>query len=230
MGVVPMRVILATILVAGGFAVALIVVIPAHAEPETCPPVCDQIPDTAWIQRHAVPLASAYNWPALAGLAVQVTGAAAAPRFRFEDLCATPPVPQDARDSAVAARVTVAHPDGQWQLRAQILHWRGDTARGGPIAASVFSNAVAALRGCQRGAPVQSPSITSDEPNRMAAVISGPVIMHTYLVAHVASSTISELTLWSSGPPQVPWPAMADDPVLNSMTAPLCEAYIASCP
>jgi proteasome lid subunit RPN8/RPN11 len=64
----------------------------------------------------------------------------------------------------------------------------------------------------------------------MAAVISGPVIMHSYLVAHVASSTISELTLWSSGPPQVPWPSMADNQVLDAMTAPLCDAYIASCP
>ena len=225
-----MRVIVATMLFVGGLAVALIVVVPAHADPETCPSVCDQIPNTAWIGQHAVPLDSAYNWPALAGSAEQVTGTAVAPRFRFEDVCAAPAVPQDARYSAVAARVTVTHPDGQWQLRAQILHWRGDTARGGPTAASVFSNAVAALRGCQRGAPAQSPSITSDEPNRMAAVISGPVVMHTYLVAHVASSTVSELTLWSSGPPQVPWPAMADDPVLNSMTAPLCDAYLASCP
>ena len=73
-------------------------------------------------------------------------------------------------------------------------------------------------------------SVTTDETNRMAAVISGPVVMHTYLVAHVASSTISELTLWSSGPPQVPWPSMADNQELDSMTAPLCEAYIASCP
>ena len=226
--VMPMRVILATMLVAGGLAVALVVVLPAHAEPQTCPPVCDQIPDTAWIQQRAVPLNSAYNWPALAGLAVQVTGTG--PRFRFDALCAAPPVAQDPRDSAVAARVTVVHPDGQWQLHAQILHWRGDTARGGSTAASVFSNAVAALRGCQQGSPQQSPSITSDQPNRMAAVISGPVIMHTYLVAHGASSTITELTLWSSGPPQVPWPSMADDPVLDSMTAPLCEAYIASCP
>jgi hypothetical protein len=229
-GVVPMRVILATMLVVGGFAVALIVVAPAPADPETCPPVCDQIPNTAWIQQHAVPLDSVYSWPALAGSAVQITGAAPGPRFRFEDLCATPVVSQDARNSAVAARVTVAHPDGQWQLQAQVLHWRGDTARGGPTAASVFRIAVAALRGCQRGAPAQSPSITSEEPNRMAAVISGPVVMHTYLVAHVASSTISELTLWSSGPPQVPWPAMTDDRMLNSMTAPLCDAYIASCP
>lgn len=124
----------------------------------------------------------------------------------------------------------MTHPDGQWQLQAQILHWRGDTASGGAIAASVFGNAVGALRSCQQRAPQQSPSITSDETNRMAAVISGPVVMHTYLVAHPASSTISELTLWSSGPPQVAWPAMPDDPVLNAMTAPLCEAYIASCP
>src|ERR1700756_675466 len=226
--VMPMRVILATMLVAGGLAVALVVVLPAHAEPQTWPPVCDQIPDTAWIQQRAVPLNSAYNWPVLATLAAQVTGTG--PRFRFEGLCAASAVPQDPRDSAVAARVTVVHPDGQWQLQAQILHWRGDTARGGWAAASAFRNAVAALRSCQQGSPQQSPSITSDEPNRMAAVISGPVIMHTYLVAHVASSTITELTLWSSGPPQVPWPSMADDPVLDSMTAPLCEAYIASCP
>jgi hypothetical protein len=229
-GVVVVRVILASMLVAGGLVVALVVALPAPAEPQACPPVCDQIPDTAWIQQRAVPLNAMYNWPALAGLAVQLTGAAAVPRFRFEELCAARPVPQDPRDWAVAARATVVHPDGQWQLQAQILHWRGDTARGGSIAASVFSNAVAALRGCQQGSPLQSPSITDDEPNRMAAVISGPVVMHSYLVAHVASSTVSELTLWSSGPPQVPWPSMPDGQVLDAMTAPLCEAYIASCP
>lgn len=225
-----MRVILAALVAAGGLVVALVVVVPARAEPQTCPPTCDQIPDTAWIARHAVPLDSVYSWPALAGSAAQVTGATPGPRFRFEELCAAPQVPADPRDSAVAARAAVAHPDGQWQLQAEILHWRGDTASGGAIAASVFSNAVAALRACQQRAPQQSPSITSDVPNRMAAVISGPVVMHTYLVAHPASSTISEVTLWSSGPPQVPWPAMADDPVLNAMTAPLCDAYIASCP
>lgn len=225
-----MRVILATMMVVGGLAVALIVVVPGHAEPQACPPVCDQIPDSAWIQRRAVPLDPVYNWSPLAGLATQLTGAAPGPRFRFEELCATPAVPRDPRDSAVVARATVPHPDGQWQLQAQILHWRGDTASGGAIAASVYSSAVAALRSCQQRAPQQSPSITSDETNRMAAVISGPVVMHIYLVAHPASSTISELTLWSVGPPQVPWPAMADDPVLNAMTAPLCDAYIASCP
>ena len=72
--------------------------------------------------------------------------------------------------------------------------------------------------------------MTTDEAERMAAVISGPVVMHTYLFAHPSSSTISEVTLWSTAPPQTAWPAMADDPVLDAMSAPLCEAYIASCP
>ncbi|WP_196771286.1 ATPase [Mycobacterium intracellulare] len=226
----PLRVILATMLVAGSLAVALIVVVPAHGEPETCPGMCDRIPNTAWIDQHAVPLDAVYHWPALAGQAVQTTGSAPGPRFRFEELCATPATPRDPRDSAVSARATVQHPDGQWQLQAQILHWRGDTAQGGAIAAEAFRSAVAALRSCQQRAPQQSPSLTSDDTNRMAAVISGPVVMHTYLFAHPASSTVSEVTLWSTSPPQTPWPAMADDPVLGAMSAPLCEAYIASCP
>lgn len=228
MGPVPMRVILAAVLVAGSLVMAVVAVPPARAEPETCPPVCDQIPATAWINARAVPLDSQYHWPAMAGVAVAMTRAT--PRFRFEQVCATPRFPQDFRNSAVAGRVTVVHPDGQWQLQAQVLHWRGDTARGGRLAAAVFGAAVTALRACQLGAPMQSPSITDDEPTRMAAVVSGPVIMHTYLVAHTWSSTISELTLWSSGPPRVPWPVISDAAVLDALLTPLCEAYIGSCP
>ncbi|MGH3563677.1 MAG: ATPase, partial [Mycobacterium sp.] len=169
-----------------------------------------------------------YRWPAPAGVATAVTGTA--PRFRFEQLCATPPGPQDPRDYAVAGQAIVIKPEGQWQLQAQVLHWRGETWRGGQLATSVFDAAVEALRGCQREAPQQSPSLTTDEPTRVAAVISGPVIMRTYLVAHPQSSTISELALWSSAPPTVPWPLTPDDrAILDAMTAPLCVAYIGSC-
>lgn len=215
--------ILVTVLLAGGLAVAPLV----RADSETCPPVCDKIPDTAWIPPQAVPLNSTYRWPSLAGIAVPLTGST--PRFRFEELCATPQFPQDTRDSAVAARASVANPQDQWQLQAQVMHWRGDTARGGQNVVSVFNIAAAALRGCQLGSPAQSPSVTADGTNRLAVVISGPVIMHTYLVAHPQSSTLSELTLWSTAP-QVPWPVLSDDQVLDAMTAPLCEAYISSCP
>ncbi|WP_205874878.1 ATPase [Mycobacterium camsae] len=229
MGAVQLRVFLATMMVAGSFAIALVAATPAPAEPETCPPVCDQIPSSAWIDRRSIPLHSVYDWPDLGGIDTAVTGGGT-PQFKFEQVCNTTALPKDSRNSAVTARAMVAQPDGQWQLYAQIVHWRGDTARGGALAASVFSTAVAALRGCQLGAAAQSPSITDDESTRMAAVVSGPLILHTYLVAHVASSTISELTLWAAGTPRVPWPVLNDATVLDALIAPLCGAYIASCP
>jgi hypothetical protein len=228
MGVPGMRLVLATMLIASCVAVGCVSSAAAHADQETCPPVCDRIPDTAWVLPNGIPLNSTYRWPSLAGVAVPMTGTAT-PRFRFEEVCATPAFPQDTRNSAVASRAMVANAGSQWQLQAQVLHWRGDTARGGQNASSVLDVAAAALRGCQLGAAAESPSVTTDEPNRLAAVISGPVIMHTYLVAHPENSTISELTLWSSEPPQVPWPLISDAQVLDAMTSPVCAAYIGSC-
>lgn len=225
-----MRVVLAVVLVAGWWATFLWCVPTASAEPQTCPPVCDQIPSTAWLQPKATPLYSTYHWPALSAIAVALTGEAPGARFRFEEVCATPVIPQDPRRYAVASRAVVVNPDGQWQLQAHVLHWRGDTARGGQVAAAVFNAAGILLRGCQLGAPTQSSTITVDQPNRLAAVISGPVLMHTYLVVHPQSSTISELTLWSLSPPQLTWPSTSADQVLDAMTRSLCAAYIASCP
>ena len=223
-----MRLVLATLLTASGLVVGCVSSVAAHADQETCPPVCDRIPDTAWISSSGIPLNSTYRWPSLARVAVPMTGTVT-PRFRFEEVCATPAFPQDTRNSAVASRATVTNAGGQWQLQAQVLHWRGDTARGGDNASSVVGFAAAALRGCQLGAAGESPSLTIDEPNRLAAVISGPVIMHTYLVAHPENSSISELTLWSSETPQVSWPVISDAQVLDAMTSPVCAAYIGSC-
>ena len=148
-----MRMVLGTFLVACGLAVAP----PVAAEPETCPPACDRIPDAAWIAPWGIPLNPQYSWPQLAGVAVT----AVAPRFRFEELCAGPPVPQDPRSWAVAERALVVHPEGQWQLQAQVVHWRGETWRGAQTVQDVFNAAVAALRACQRTNPVASPSLTA---------------------------------------------------------------------
>jgi hypothetical protein len=198
------------------------------AVPDTCPPTCDQIPAAAWPDPAPIPLDAIYRWPLLSGLAV----AAPAPRFRFEELCAGPPPRNDPRSYAVAAKAVVPAPDGQWQLQAQIVHWRGETWRGGQLAASVFDTAAAALRACQRTAPQLSPLITTDEPNRMAAVISGSgtgLVAHQYLLADPASSTISELVLWAAPPVQVPWLPVPDARVFDAMATPLCGAYLGSC-
>ena len=87
------------------------------------------------------------------------------------------------------------------------------------------------LRDCQATAPLASPSITTDSPQRIAAVISvaGEQVMHEYLLAHPGSSTVVELAMWSSLPPLVDWPAVPDAQVFEAMAAPLCNAYLGSC-
>lgn len=210
---------------------ALVLDVPehAHASPDNCPPACDRIPDSAWIDPAALPLYSTYSWPTPSALAVT----ASEPRFRFEELCATPPMRGDPRDYAVAAKAAVANPPGQWQLQVQVVHWRGDVWLGGQNAGQTIKAAAAALRACQASAPGVSPSVTTDQPGRLAAVISvagaAPMVVHQYLVSHPASGTVVELAMWASPPPLVGWPLVGDDRVLDALTAPLCTAYIGSC-
>jgi hypothetical protein len=125
----------------------------------------------------------------------------------------------------------VLHPAGQWNLLVQVIHWRGDTATGGPTALDTLETARSRLHDCQSTAGATSPSVTTDDQGRIVAVISdaGHQVMHEYLLADPDSSTIVELAMWSSLPPQVEWPAVADAQVLDAMAAPLCNAYLGSC-
>ena len=221
-----MRALMAAVLL--GCALLLAPQPAATAEPSTCPPACDRIPSAAWPDTWSLPLDPVYHWPALVNLAVPTP----APRFKFEELCASPPVPDDPRAYAVAARAIAGQPDGQWQLQAQIVHWRGDTWRAGQVATTVFDTAVAALRACQATAPLLSPSITTAEPHRAAAVLAGPVIVRQFLLVDPANSTIAELVFWRNAagwPPGPAWPAMPDTQVLDAMSDPLCRAYLGSC-
>jgi hypothetical protein len=168
-----------------------------------------------------------YRWPGLAGLSVT----APSPRFGFEAMCASPPFADDPRAYAVAARSVVLHREGQWNLLVQVVHWRGDTATGGATTLSTLETARSRLRDCQSTATATSPSITTNDPRRIGAVISNASrqVMHEYLLADPNNSTIVELAMWSSLPPQVDWPAVADAQVLDAMAAPLCSAYLGSC-
>jgi hypothetical protein len=200
---------------------------PANAMPGVCPPFCDGIPDAAWIAPAAVPLADVYHWPALAGLATT----APSPRFRFEETCASPPVSADPRDPAVAASAQVIQPNGQWQLQVQVLHWRGDAWKSGQLAVSALQNAVGALRACAATAPWTSPSITTDQPGRVAAVIStaGKQVLHEYLMADARNGTLVDLAMWTTLPKAVEWRTVPDPVVFDAMGGPLCTAYVGSC-
>ncbi|BBY19477.1 ATPase [Mycolicibacterium litorale] len=221
-----MRLLLAAVLAGCGFALATPGA--ATANPLDCPPSCDRIPRSAWIAPISIPLYDVYRWPELSTVSVT----AVTPRFRFEETCAAPGLgADDPRTWAIAARAEVSSPDRQWNLRAQVMHWRGETWRGGQLATSVFDDAVAKLRACQLGAPAMSPSLTTAEPTRMAAVASGPdrSVLHEYLVVDPRNSTVTELALWSSAQPSVPWRAVTDASVLDALATPLCTAYIGSC-
>ena len=222
-----MRFLLAAAVAACGLTFAPGAGWPARAVPGECPPICDAIPDSAWIAPTSVPLYPVYRWPGLAGSAVT----APSPRFGFEALCGSPLVADDPRAYAVAARSVVLHQAGQWNLLVQVVHWRGDTATGGPAAVSVLETARTRLRTCQSTAGAASPSVTTDDRLRVAAVISdaGHQVMHEYLLVHPDSSTVVELAMWSSLPVQVDWPPVADAQVLDAMAAPLCSAYLGSC-
>jgi hypothetical protein len=226
-GWVYVRLLLAVVVAACGLAIAPSAGWPARAVPGQCPPICDAIPDEAWIASTSIPLYSVYRWPGLAGLSVT----APSPRFGFEALCGSAPMANDPRAYAVAARSVVLHQEGQWNLLVQVVHWRGDTATGGPTALTTLETARSRLRDCQSTAVEASPAITTDESRRVAAVISAPgqQVMHEYLLAHPGSSSIVELAMWSSLPVKVNWPPVADAQVFEAMAAPLCSAYLGSC-
>ncbi|MCV7363564.1 ATPase [Mycolicibacterium neworleansense] len=198
---------------------------PPSAWPEPgadCPPLCDRIPDSAWAATSKLPLDREYRWPGLAGLAVT----AVSPRFRFEEECQTPPVLGDPRGYAVAARSEAGRPDGDWQLRVQVIHWRGETWLGGQTALAVVQGAADALRKC----PGNPPSITTDRTGRLAAVINfDDRVLHQYLLADPNNSTVVELAMWSTTPSRVEWSAPSDRQVLDALADPLCTAYTGSC-
>ena len=157
-----MRLLLAVAVATCGLAIAPSAGWPARAVPGECPPICDAIPDSAWIAPTSIPLYPVYRWPGLAGLAVT----APSPRFGFEAMCGSPPVADDPRAYAVAARAVVPHPAGQWHLLVQVMHWRGDTATGGPTALTTLETARSRLRDCQSTAAA---GLAVDHHQRAAA-------------------------------------------------------------
>jgi serine/threonine protein kinase len=202
-----------------------------------CPPACTKIPDSAWIAPSAIPLYNDYSWAPLAPLSEPVSN----PRFEADELCAAgPPAADDERADALAARIMLPNPSGQWQLQVQILHWRGDPWIAGQRASAVMDSATALLRGkCSFNAPEVSVSRIAEQhvpghPGQsLAAMITQigttPMVVHEYLVSDLRNSTVVEVALWSTSPPVVEWPTINDDQLLADMVAPLCTAYVNSC-
>lgn len=211
---------------------------PPNRPPQgNCPPACTQIPDSAWIASPAIPLYNDYSWAPLAPLSEPVSS----PRFEADELCAAGPANDDPRDSALAARIILPNPPGQWQLQVQILHWRGDPWIAGQLASGVMDSETSLLRNnCSVGAApgvsvsrIAEQNVPGHPGQSLSAVITitgtAPRIVHEYLVSDLRNNTVVEVAMWSTSPPAVEWPTINDDQLLADMVAPLCTAYVNSC-
>jgi hypothetical protein len=200
-----------------------LVVAPPLPPPRDVPPACDRIPEAAWIPPWGIPLNSHYAWPRLPGVAVT----AVAPRFRFEELCASPPVLLDPRSWAVAERALVVNPEGQWQLQAQVLHWRvrRGVAVNWPRRCSTPRPGRCGLVGPRDGLALGDdgrarPDGGGDRWPGDPAPVPGrqPREQHDHRAGDVVD-----------GAPADSLAGVDDTAVLDAMGAPLCAAYIGSC-
>ena len=134
-------------------------------------------------------------------------------------LCARRRSLGDARDYAVASQATVAEPAGPMAAagagHALARGHRSVRADGDGRPSSWPGPGCETARSPRRWHPRRSPPATR---SALAAVISvaGQRVMHQYLLAHPASSTIVELAMWSTLPPLVRWPAVPDAQVLDA--------------
>ena len=115
----------------------------AQAVPGFCPPICDAIPDSAWIEPGSLPL--------VADLPVACPGRGRRHRDQRRGSSSSrgasaPASSTDPRRYAVAARAAVPNPDGQWNLQVQVIHWRGDTVTGGKAALETLEKAASPWR------------------------------------------------------------------------------------
>ncbi|WP_157626091.1 ATPase [Mycobacterium sp. 155] len=167
-----------------------------------CPPACTKIPDSAWMAPHTIPLYDKYSWPQLGPLSEAVSS----PRFKSDKLCAAAPLAAEEHDSALASRVILPNPPGQWQLQVQILHWRGDPWVGGQRASAVMDSATALLRNnCSFNAPgvsvsrITEQSVPGHPGQSLAAVITmggaAPLVAYEYLVSDLRNGTVVELAM-----------------------------------
>jgi len=224
-----MRLVLATMLIASGLAVTCVSSGTAHADQDTCPPVCDRIPDTAWISPAGIPLN--FDVP------LAVAGRASGADHWHDD--ASVPVRGGVCDSRVPARHPQllrspaerpsATPQASGSCRpksctgAETPHTAARTRR------RCSTTAAAALRGCQLGAAAESPSVTTrraqstgrgdqrtgDHPHLSCRTPGKQHDQRTDAVVRGASAA-----------------ALADNSdaqVLDAMTSPVCAAYIGSC-
>lgn len=195
-------------------------------------PVTTTIPAAAWASRNRLPLADTQHWPDLGTVAQPLSDGTS----RIYQLCQTAPGDQMRWQGNDAARARVDNGADNWSLQQQIIHFPGDTWTMGQTADTLFTALENALSRCATTAPGAQVTITTPGSHcgniergrcvRLAATIEIPdkqTSAHVYLSS--PGSSVSELSLWSSGASGVPWSAPADQEVFAAINPQLCTVW-----
>ncbi|OBB27887.1 hypothetical protein A5792_23505 [Mycolicibacterium peregrinum] len=186
------------------------------------------MPTAAWIHSNRLPLNGSQHWPNLADSA-QPLGSNT---FQIDSLCGGTP----AQLGGDNARSLIDRGEGNWSAQQVIVHYPGDPWTMGQTAHALFTATLDTLTECQTTSPTAQLTMTTPKQfclsvqrggcNQVAAEIRLPdkhITAHVYLSA--VGSTVTELSLWSSGTPATQWPAPADEDVFAAMNPQLCSIW-----
>jgi hypothetical protein len=186
------------------------------------------VPAAVWLDAAALPLNDSEHWPDLADRAQPLTNGV----FEVQALCHVAP-DSTLTEGTQSARARIDRGADAWSMQQQIVHYAGDPWRTGQLAGALFNALVDTVMNCgssTAGADVRITTAESDCENfkpcsQFAATIDVPgtqVTAHAYL--STVNGSVTELSLWASGSPRLPWSAPNDAEIFAAMTRQLCKA------
>lgn len=203
---------------------------PEASPVSTTAPHAAAVPTAAWVHSNRLPLHDSQHWPDLADSAESL----GSNTFRTNSLCAGTPTQVGGSENA---RSLIDRGAGNWSVQQVLVHYPGDPWTMGQTAHAMFNELQNTLKGCQNSSSGASltvttppssacPSVERGGCNQVAAEVHSPqgdVTAHIYLAA--VGSTVTELSLWSTGTPTARWPAPADEVVFAAMNPQLCSVW-----
>ena len=225
-----MRLMLAAILAACGLAVAPSMIGPAQAVPTDCPPNCDRIPNSAWIDadRHS----AVFDLPlARPGRSLRHGEQPALPirgglRHAAGPRRSAPVRGRRARRRRAAGRAVAAAGTGialAWGDLARRPARGGGVRQGSRLPARLSADFSADFALAHH----RQPQPDGRRHQRGASRSAGPA-----RIPDCSTRATAPSSRWRCGrrsPPRVEWPPVPDAEVLDALAAPLCRAYIDSC-
>lgn len=202
---------------------------PSASPVSTTAPNATAAPPAVWVHSNRLPLNESQHWPDLADSAQPLGNNT----FQIDTLCGGSPAQLGGGENA---RSVIDRGDNNWSVQQVIVHYPGDPWTMGQTAHALFTAVQNTLAGCQSASPTAQvttttpkqfcPSLQRGGCHQVAAEIHLPdkrITAHLYLA--VVGSTVTELSLWSTGTPTAQWPASADEDVFAAMNPQLCSVW-----